>query len=115
MWRTGLSASVSVPQAGLPATEQGKPHDQDKRPPPHLIDQPPSHHLRRAAAGLVGTLLAITLGSASAMPGRGDPPAAPAPAVITHGHYVAHGCFITPHTWSVELAGPLPVCYTYVP
>jgi len=24
-------------------------------------------------------------------------------------------CFITPHTWSVELAGPLPVCYTYVP
>jgi hypothetical protein len=49
------------------------------------------------------------------MPGRSDPPAAPAPAVITHGHYVAHGCFITPHTWSVELAGPLPVCYTYVP
>ena len=27
-----------------------------------------------AAAGLVGTLLAVTLGSASAMPGRGDPP-----------------------------------------
>ena len=68
-----------------------------------------------AAAGLVGTLLAGTLGSASAMPGRGDPPASPAPALTTHGHDVAHGCFMTPHTWSVELAGPLPVCYTYVP
>jgi hypothetical protein len=68
-----------------------------------------------AAAGLVGTLLAVTLGNASATPGRGDPPAAPAPAVLTHGDYVAHGCFMTPHTWSIELAGPLPVCYTYVP
>jgi hypothetical protein len=69
-----------------------------------------------AAAGLVGTLLAITLGSASAMPGRGDPPPlTPVPAVHTHGHYVAHGCFITPHTWRDELAGPMPVCYTYVP
>jgi hypothetical protein len=69
-----------------------------------------------AAAGLVGTLLAATLGTASAMPGRGDPP--PAPAVQTHdghGHYVAHGCFITPHTWNDELAGPLPVCNTYLP
>jgi hypothetical protein len=71
-----------------------------------------------AAAGLVGTVLAVTLGSASAMPGRGDPPPAPVPAVQAHhgqGHDVAHGCFMTPHTWSVELAGPLPVCYTYVP
>jgi len=69
-----------------------------------------------AAAALVGTLLAITLGSASAMPGRGDqPPPALVPAVHTPGHYVAHGCFITPHTWSDELAGPMPVCYTYVP
>ena len=32
-----------------------------------------------ATAGLVGTLLAVTLGSASAMPGRGDPPPAPVP------------------------------------
>ena len=68
-----------------------------------------------AAAGLVGTLLAVTPGSAVAMPGHGDPPFAPAPAVHTHGHSVAHGCFITPHTWSIELAGPMPVCYTYVP
>jgi hypothetical protein len=72
-----------------------------------------------AAAGLVGTLLAMTLGSASAMPGRGDPPAAPVPAVHTHGHthghYVGHGCFVTPHTWNDELAGPPPRCYTYVP
>ena len=68
-----------------------------------------------AAAGLVGTLLSVTLGSASAMPGRGEPPPAPVPAAPTHGHYVAHGCFITPHTWSDELAGPLPRCYTYVP
>jgi hypothetical protein len=68
-----------------------------------------------AAAGLVGTLLAATPVSASAMPGRGDPPAGPAPVVTTHGHYVPHGCFMTPHTWSVELGGPLPVCYTYVP
>jgi hypothetical protein len=69
-----------------------------------------------AVAGLVGALLAVTLGSASAMPGRGDPP--PAPAVYTqdtHGHYVAHGCFITPNTWNDELDGPMPVCYTAVP
>ncbi len=68
-----------------------------------------------AATGLAGVLLAVTLGGASAMPGRGDPPSAPAPAVHTHGHYVGHGCFITPHTWNDELAGPMPVCYTYVP
>ena len=68
-----------------------------------------------AAAGLVGTLLAMTLGSASAMPGRGDPPPAPVPSVRTHGHYVGHGCFNTPHTWSDALAGPMPICYTYVP
>ena len=69
-----------------------------------------------AAAGLVGTLLAVTLGSASAMPGRGDPP--PAPAVQTqhgHGHYVAHGCSLTPHTTNQALLRELPVCYTYVP
>ncbi len=67
-----------------------------------------------AAAGLLCTLLAVTLGSASAMPGRGDPP--PAPAVQTqHGHYVAHGCSITPHTMNQALLQELPVCYTYVP
>lgn len=66
-----------------------------------------------AATGLIGTVLAITLGSASAMPGRGDPP--PAPAVHTHGHYVAHGCFITPHNLNEAEAEELPVCYTYVP
>ena len=84
----------------------------------HRRTSPTKRHRTRSAAaatGLVGTLLAITLGSASAMPGRGDPPPTPVPVVHTHGHYVAHGCFITPHTWSDELAGPLPVCYTYVP
>ena len=68
-----------------------------------------------AATGLVGTLVSISLNSASAMPGRGEAPPAPVPAVHTHGHYVAHGCFITPHSWNDELAGPMPVCYTYVP
>ncbi len=69
-----------------------------------------------AAAGLVGALFAVTMGSAAAMPGRGYPPTAPAVHTLhTHGHYVAHGCFITPHTWNDELAGPMPVCYTYVP
>ncbi len=68
------------------------------------------------AAGLVSTVLAVTLGSASAMPGRGDPPAAPVPAVHTqHGHYVAHGCSITPHTMNEAVLEELPVCYTYVP
>jgi len=69
-----------------------------------------------AAAGLVGTLLAVTIGSASAMPGRSDPP--PVRAVHTHhghGHYVAHGCFITPHNVNETEAEELPVCYTYVP
>ncbi len=68
-----------------------------------------------AATGLVGTLLAITLNSAYAMPGRDDRPTVPGPTVHTHGHYVAHACFITPLTWSEALAGPLPRCYTYVP
>jgi hypothetical protein len=71
-----------------------------------------------ATAGLVGTLLAITLSSASAMPGRGDPPPAPVPVVQTqhgHGHYVAHGCSITPRTMNPALLQELPVCYTYVP
>lgn len=76
-----------------------------------------THHtvFAAAATGLVGTLLAITLGSASAMPGRGDPPPAPAPAVHTHGHYVAHGCFITPHTLNDAVLEELPVCFTWVP
>lgn len=81
-----------------------------------------SIHRRRAlhaaaATGLVGTLLAISLSSASAMPGRAENPTVPVPTVPTrtHGHYVGHGCFITPHTWSEALAGPLPRCYTYVP
>lgn len=63
-----------------------------------------------AATGLVGTLLAITLNSAYAVPVRDD-----RPTVHTHGHYVGHGCFITPHAWNEALAGPLPRCYTYVP
>jgi len=79
----------------------------------------PTNHVRAlsaaAAAGLVGTLLAVTLGSASAMPGRGDPPPAPVPLVHTHGHYVAHGCFMTPHNLNEAEAEELPVCYTYVP
>ncbi len=73
-----------------------------------------------ATAGLVGTLLAVTLGSASAMPGRGDSPPAPVPVRIGqtqhgHGYYVAHGCSITPHTMNQALLRELPVCYTYVP
>ena len=68
-----------------------------------------------AAAGLVGTLLAITLGSASAMPARDDPPSAPVPAVHTGAHYLAHGCFITPHTLSDAVTEALPVCFTLVP
>jgi hypothetical protein len=68
-----------------------------------------------AAAGLVGTLLAITLGSASAMPARGDPPSAPVPAVDSLAHYVAHGCFITPHTLNDAITEALPICFTLVP
>ena len=69
-----------------------------------------------AVAGLVGTLLALTLGSASAMPGRGDAPSASLAAVHTHAaHYVAHGCFITPHTLSDAVTESLPVCFTLVP
>ncbi len=67
------------------------------------------------AAGAVATLLALTLSTASAMPGRGEPPVAPAPVTHHADHYVEHGCFITPHTWSDAIAGPLPRCYTYVP
>jgi hypothetical protein len=70
-----------------------------------------------AATGLVGTLLAITLGSASAMPGRDDPPSARVPVVHTHthAHAVAHGCFITPHTLNATVIEALPVCLTYLP
>jgi hypothetical protein len=69
-----------------------------------------------AAAGLVGTLLAMTLGSASAMPGRGDPSSASLPTVHPHAaHYVAHGCFITPHTLSDAVTEALPVCFTLLP
>ena len=67
-----------------------------------------------AATGLVGTLMAITLGSASAMPARGDLPSA-VPAVHTGAHYLAHGCFITPHTLSDAVTEALPVCFTLVP
>ena len=49
------------------------------------------------------------------MPGRDDRRTVPGPTVHTHGHYVGHACFITPHTWNEALAGPLPRCYTYVP
>ena len=72
------------------------------------------HALRAVATGLVGALLALSLDSASAMPGR-EGPTVPIPTVHSHGHYVEHGCFITPHTWNEALAGPLPRCYTYVP
>ncbi len=70
------------------------------RPPSSIRDR--RTHFAAAGTGLVGTLLAITLGSASAMPARDDPPSAPVPAVHTGAHYLAHGCFITPHTrtWS---------------
>ena len=69
-----------------------------------------------AATGLVGTLLAITLNSASAMPARGgDPPSVPIPAVHTGAHYVAHGCFITPHTLNDAITEALPICFTLVP
>lgn len=83
-----------------------------------MTTSPITHRRTRyaaAAIGLVGTLLAITLDSAHAMPGRDDHPAVPGRSVHGHGHYVGHGCFITPHTWSEALAGPLPRCYTYVP
>lgn len=75
------------------------------------------HRVRSAAAatGLAGTLLAMSLSSASAMPGRGDPASAPVPAVHTGSHYLAHGCFITPHTLSDAVAEALPVCFTLVP
>ncbi len=68
-----------------------------------------------AATGLVGALMAATFTSAYAMPGRADQPTPPAPAARAHGHDVGHGCFLTPHTWSEALAGPLPRCHTYVP
>ncbi len=67
------------------------------------------------ATGLAGTLLAITLGSATAMPTRDDPPSARVPVVHTHAHYVAHGCFITPHTLNTAVIETLPVCFTYLP
>ena len=54
-----------------------------------------------AATGLVGTVL--------------DPPSTRVPAVHTRAHYVAHGCFITPHTWNDAVAEALPVCFTLVP
>ena len=68
-----------------------------------------------AAVAVLGTLLAGSLGSASAMPGRDDHPTVSSPSVDTRGHAVGHGCFNTPHTWSEALAGPLPRCFTYVP
>ena len=49
------------------------------------------------------------------MPGRDDRPAVPASRVQTDGHYVAHGCFITPHSLSEAVAEALPLCYTRVP
>jgi hypothetical protein len=68
-----------------------------------------------AATGLVGTLLAITVNSAYAMPGRDGHTAVPAGTSHAHGHYVAHGCFITPHSLSEAVAEALPLCYTRVP
>ena len=68
-----------------------------------------------AATGLVGIVLAITVNSADAMPGRDSHTAVPAGTAHTHGHYVAHGCFITPHTLSDAVAEALPLCYTRVP
>jgi hypothetical protein len=49
------------------------------------------------------------------MPARDDGPTEPGRAVQTPGHYVEHGCFIGPRTWSAPLDGPLPLCYTHVP
>ena len=68
-----------------------------------------------AATGLVGTLLAITLNSAYAMPGRDDRQTVHDRSVHADGRYVGHACFITPHTWNEALDGPLPRCYTSVP
>jgi hypothetical protein len=67
------------------------------------------------ATGLVGTLLTITLGSASAMPGRDDHAPVPASAPTEQGHYVERGCFITPHTLNAAVLEALPRCYAYVP
>ena len=71
----------------------------------------------RAAAvtALVGTLWALTLSSASAMPVPGDRPAVSGRTVHSHGHYIWHACFITPHTWNEALEGPLPRCYIHIP
>ena len=65
------------------------------------------------ATALVGTLLAITVSGAYAMPGRDDHPSITS-RVQAHGHYVAHGCFITPHSLSEAVAEALPRCYTLV-
>ena len=83
------------------------------RPTSSIRDRPAL--FAAAATGLVGTLLAITLGSASAMPARDDLPSVPVPAVHTGAHYVAHGCFITPHTLNAAVTEALPVCFTLVP
>ena len=68
-----------------------------------------------AVIGLVGTLLAITLNSAYAMPGHDHSPTGSDPAADSHAYDLGHSCFLTPNTWNEALAGPLPRCYTYVP
>ena len=74
-------------------------------------------HVTYAAAvtAMVGTLLAITLNSAYAVPGPEDRQTVGGRLAHPHGHYLWHACFITPHTWNVALEGPLPRCYIRVP
>lgn len=68
-----------------------------------------------ASTGLIGTLLAVTLSGAQAVPPRDDP--LPARRLVAHtsGHDVEHPCFITPPTWNAALDGHLPRCHSSVP
>lgn len=68
-----------------------------------------------ATTGLVGALLATTLTSAQAKPGRDHLLPVPTRTAHVDGHHHERGCFITPPTWNQALDGPLPRCYTYLP
>lgn len=79
----------------------------------------PNHHsptslLALAAAGLAGTLLSVTAGSAHAIPERDESPPVVDHRSQTDGHFVERGCFITPPTWNDAIDGGLPRCRTYV-
>jgi hypothetical protein len=119
MWKAILRVSVSV----LQAARTGRQTRETLMTRTTVQRHTASIKLHRgvsiaAVTGLVGAVLTVTLGSASAMPGREDPPPVPIPAVHIHhgdGHYIAHGCFITPPTVDRGAADALPVCYTYRP